>query len=140
MSLADGQTLRGPVPVSAALQVTMEADIAQLDPALTMGFALFNDEGDQLFWSYFTDGPEASWPAIRTGRMVFRCLLPASLLNEGVYRVEMIGGLHHREWFLEPGKSQASVQFELQGGLSESPVWISRRPGILAPHLHWEGN
>jgi lipopolysaccharide transport system ATP-binding protein len=116
----------------------MEAEVAQLDPSLTMGIALFDEEGNQLFWSYFTDGPEAAWPALKTGRVRLGCSLPPSLLNEGIYRVELIGGLHHREWFLEPGKSSVSVQFELRGGLSESPLWIERRPGILAPRLNWE--
>lgn len=138
VSLADGAPLRGPVAVSASVQVSIEADVMELDPSLTMGFALFDDEGNQLFWSYFTDGPEAQWPAIKKGRITLRCALPASLLNEGVYRVELIGGLHHREWFYEPGKSSVSVNFELRGGLSESPLWIERRPGVLAPTLKWE--
>jgi lipopolysaccharide transport system ATP-binding protein len=135
---ADGLPLQGAAPVSESLRLTMEADVEQPDPALTMGFALFDEEGNQLFWSYFTDGPEAERPVLAKGRVRLSCLLPPSLLNEGVYRVEMIGGLHYREWILEPGKSPVAVQFELRGGLSESPFWISRRPGILAPRLRWE--
>ena len=51
---------------------------------------------------------------------------------------ELIGGLHFRKWFFEPGKSVATIYFEIRGGLSESPYWMNKRPGILAPVIKWE--
>lgn len=138
VTTAEGEVLRGAASVSDDLCVMVEGNVERLDSALTIGFALFDGEGNQLFWSYFTDGPQAEWPVLKTGRVVLSCRLPPSLLNEGSYRVELIGSLHFREWILEPGKSDVAVVFELRGGLSESPLWISRRPGILAPRLPWE--
>jgi lipopolysaccharide transport system ATP-binding protein len=59
-------------------------------------------------------------------------------LNEGNYRIELIGGLHFREWLFAPGLNAPHINLTIQGGLSESPYWIARRPGLLAPLLRWE--
>jgi lipopolysaccharide transport system ATP-binding protein len=58
-------------------------------------------------------------------------------LNEGTYRLELIGGLHHRQWFFEPGKSAPQIILNIQGGLSDSPLWTVKRPGLFAPVLPW---
>jgi lipopolysaccharide transport system ATP-binding protein len=52
--------------------------------------------------------------------------------------LEMIGGLHYRAWLFQPNVNAPSVTLTIQGHLSDSPYWISRRPGILAPVLKWE--
>jgi lipopolysaccharide transport system ATP-binding protein len=54
-----------------------------------------------------------------------------------VYRLEVIGGLHHRQWLFEPGVNAPSIYLIIQGGLSDSPVWMIKRPGILAPVMPW---
>ena len=133
----DGAPMQGSAPVHSGVRVELEADIAEYDPALTAGIALFNEEGTILFWSYFNDGPEAFWPKVQAGRLRLACTLPPHFLNEGIYRIEMIASLHFREWILEPGKSTVAVQLELRGGLSDSPYWFIRRPGNLAPVLDW---
>ena len=64
--------------------------------------------------------------------------IPKHLFNEGHYRIELIGGLHFRKWFFEPGKTAPSVSLEIRGGLSDSPYWMVKRPGTLAPIMEWE--
>ncbi|MGH7442289.1 MAG: ABC transporter ATP-binding protein [bacterium] len=137
LCLADGEPLRGAVPVNVELRVELDADIAEPDSSLVAGIAVFDEGGELLFVSHFNDGPETAWPKVQAGRLRLVCVLPAGLFNEGNYRVEMVAGLHYRENILEPGSSPVAVWMRRAGGLSESPYWITRRPGILAPTLSW---
>jgi lipopolysaccharide transport system ATP-binding protein len=130
-------------PVTASVRnderlfAVIRADIRQLDPALCVGFALFNQDSQLLFWSLATDAPEASWPTLRRGMVELRCALPTRFLNEGSYRAELNCSLHCREWLAQPGRNSPAVHFEIRGGLSDSPYWLWARPGILAPEWRW---
>ncbi|MFM8321016.1 MAG: ABC transporter ATP-binding protein [Chloroflexota bacterium] len=134
---SDGQPVALPVRNDAALFIEIEGQIDVPDPSLTVGFAVYDEANRLLFWSYQTDQPEASWPQLSTGRNRLLGELPARLLNEGAYRFDLLGSLHFRQWLFEPGKDVPSFQVEIQGGLSDSPYWIMKRPGILAPVLKW---
>jgi len=139
LSITDrnGITLNEPVSNEASLFVCLEAEISELDSSLTVGFAIYSEEGNLLYWSYQTDSAQDIWPILRRGDNKLMCELPKRMLNEGRYRLEIIGGLHHRQWLFEPGSSKAAVEFVIQGGLSDSPYWLAKRPGILAPVLAW---
>jgi len=134
----DQRPLSTPVRNDEQIYVIIRAKVLQLDPALNMGFALFDQDGRELLWSLTTDGPEEEWPRLEKGQLEMRCALPKRLLNEGSYRVELIASLHHRDWFVRPGHNSPSVGFEIQGGLSDSPYWLYARPGIFAPEWKWE--
>ncbi len=139
LTLDDGTPLRGAAPVSSRIRVELDAEVADPDPSLVAGLAVFDEAGELLFVSHFTDGPERDWPRVEPGMLRLACALPGGLLNEGAYRVEVVAELRCRESILEPGRSPAAVWLRLSGGLSESPYWVSRRPGILAPRLEWRG-
>jgi lipopolysaccharide transport system ATP-binding protein len=133
-----GEPLTAPVRNDEPLFVVIRADIRQIDPALNAGFALFNQDSEQLLWSLTTDGPEERWPKLDRGEVEFRCALPCRFLNEGTFRLELNCSLHHRDWLVRPGHNSPAVHFEVRGGLSDSPYWLSARPGLLAPELKWE--
>ncbi len=135
---ADGRPLDLPAHNDAEMWVEIEGEIEQLDPALNVGYAIYDEENRLLYWSYHTDRAEADWPRLEAGRVRLRGELPRRLLNEGAYRLELIAGLHFRQWLLAPGENAPSINLEIQGGLSDSPFWIAKRPGILAPALRWE--
>jgi lipopolysaccharide transport system ATP-binding protein len=127
------------MPVSNAdeFYVQIEAEIAEIDPALTVGYAIYAEDGTLLFYSYQTDMPEAHWPRLKPGRCVLRSQVPTGILNEGTYRVELIGALHFRKWLFQPAVDAPYVHLTIQGRLSESPHWLAKRPGVLAPVLSW---
>jgi lipopolysaccharide transport system ATP-binding protein len=122
----------------ADLWVQIEADVEVLDPALTVGYAVFSEDGHLLYWSYQTDTSPERWPKLETGRCVIQSRFPRRLLNEGSYRLELIGGLTFRQWLFEPGVNAPSITLTIQGGLSDSPLWMVKRPGLLAPVMQWE--
>jgi lipopolysaccharide transport system ATP-binding protein len=120
------------------LTVVIRMLVKQVDPALSVGFVLYNNNAEVLLWSISTDAAEKDWPTIDVGEIELRCLLPKRLLNEGVYRLEINAGLHHREYICRPGYNTPSISFEIQGGLSDSPYWFNARPGLFAPEWKWQ--
>ena len=135
---AGGRPLSGPVRNDCEMWVEVEAHLEQLDPALTIGYAIYSEDRNLLYWSYQTDQPPKQWPVLTYGRHRLRSRLPSNFLNEGTYRIELIGGLHFREWLFTPGVAGPHIYLTIRGGLSDSPYWIAKRPGLLAPVLAWE--
>jgi lipopolysaccharide transport system ATP-binding protein len=132
-----GNKVSMPVRNDSNVYVQLKGNIDLLDPALTIGYGVFTATGEVLYWSYQTDTAEEKWPLLHKGVCILRGKLPCHLLNEGSYRLELIGGLHFREWLFEPNVNAPSIQIEIQGGLSESPYWMTKRPGLLAPVIEW---
>ena len=131
------QPLQRSVGANERIGVLMEGRIDQLNSSLTVGFAVYAVGGELLFWSLNTDRPPAKWLPLRVGVNRFVAWIPAHLLNEDSYRVEMIASLHFQRWLVQPGVNAPFVTLTVQGGLSESPHWIQRRPGLLSPILDY---
>jgi lipopolysaccharide transport system ATP-binding protein len=138
--IADAQGGCHPIPVSNddEFYVQIEGDIAQPEPSLTVGYAIYAEDGTLLYWSLQTDGDEPAWPKLDRGRCVIRSRVPARFLNEGAYRVELIASLHNRHWIMQPGVNAPQMTLVIQGGLSASPLWVAKRPGVLGPVLAWD--
>jgi lipopolysaccharide transport system ATP-binding protein len=133
----DGRPITHTISRTDEVWLEIECVVGKPDPALTVGYALYSEDGTLLYWTYQTDAGEDSWPQLRRGVNVLRSKLPA-FLNEGEYRAELIASLHCRQWIQEPGKSVAVAAVTIEGGLSESPYWMWKRPGQLAPAITWE--
>lgn len=133
-----GQPLTAPASNDQSLTVVIRMLVKQADPALSVGFVVYTENSDILLWSISTDRPEQEWPRIDTGEVELRCSLPRRLLNEGIYRLEINAGLHFREFICRPGHNTPAIYFEIRGGLSDSPYWLSARPGLLAPEWQWQ--
>jgi lipopolysaccharide transport system ATP-binding protein len=119
------------------LWVNIELMIHNYHPALTIGYALYGEDATLLYWTYHTDGPEASWPKLREGVCRLKSRIPKRFLNEGRYRLELIANIHVAEWLLKPGKEVPTIYLAIKGGLSDSPYWTMKRPGPVAPVMEW---
>jgi lipopolysaccharide transport system ATP-binding protein len=135
---ANGHLVDSPVANDEEVYVSIEGEIETMNTALTIGYAIYSETGELLYWSYQTDGPVHGWPKLERGICVLRSRVPSRILNEGVYRIELIGGLHCQHWISEPAVNAPSVDLVVQGGLSDSPYWLARRPGLLAPINAWQ--
>jgi lipopolysaccharide transport system ATP-binding protein len=127
-----------PFSNSSSIEVQVTGIVLQSDPALNVGFGVYNENDELLFWTFSTDESEERRPKLDTGPLRLRTIVPRRLLNEGAYRVELLASLHCRDWLLEPRRNVPSVTFVIQGGLSDSSFFDVKRPGILAPVLSWE--
>lgn len=132
-----GATLDHPIPGSSDIGVEICVDINHLSPLLNFGCVVIDEHGQHVLWSVTTDKAAENWPELRIGRNVITTRIPAHLLNEGRYRVDFFSSLHGQGWFSEPANTPVGVFLQISGGLSESPYWRSRRPGVVAPVLDW---
>ncbi|BAI62007.1 ABC transporter ATP binding protein [Methanocella paludicola SANAE] len=122
---------------NSEIWINIELEIKELDSALTIGYAIYDESGNLLYWSYHTDVTKNKWPDLKLGMITLRSMIPKRLLNEGIYKIELIGSLHFREWLLQPIINAPSIYLTIQGELSDSPLWMVKRPGILAPVIDW---
>jgi lipopolysaccharide transport system ATP-binding protein len=132
--------ISGPTKNDAPLRVHICGEVRREDTALKIGYAIYNEDGVPLYWSQQTDGRPDSWPVLQRGTCHLKSAIPARLLNEGSYRIELLSSLHCRQWITEPGVTSPSVHLRIQGVLSDSPYWVAKRPGLLAPVLDWEAS
>jgi lipopolysaccharide transport system ATP-binding protein len=134
-----GNPITGGISNSEDFYLCIEGIVQEYDPALQVGFAIYDENGALLFWSFHTDINEKDWSFINDkGYWTFRVHLPKRFLNEGTYRIDIGVALYCRAWLCEPGVKSPSIFLEIQGGLSDSPYWLGRRPGALAPILDWK--
>jgi lipopolysaccharide transport system ATP-binding protein len=134
---ANNMTIEHPISGDRDFGIEICVEIYRLSPLLNFGCVIFDENGNDVLWSATTDKVADKWPELKIARNIFNTKIPAHLLNEGRYRVDLIASLHAQGWFSEPGNTSVSVFLQVSGGLSESPYWRSRRPGIIAPVLDW---
>ncbi len=138
-NILDGNesTLSQTVSNDSEMWVRIEGKVKRADPSLTIGYAIYTENGQLLYWSYHTDEHPQDWPKVKNGNVVLKSRLPKRFLNEGTYRLELIASLHFKQWLCEPSLNPPTVYLKIRGRLSESPHWIMKRPGSLAPVMKW---
>jgi len=67
--IADAQGGCHPMPVSNddEFYVQIEGEISEPNPSLSVGYALYAEDGALLYSSYQTDGAEQAWPPMGAG-------------------------------------------------------------------------
>jgi len=137
VSDGEGNPTKNNISNNEEVWINIEGIFLDADPLITMGYALYNENNILLYWSFQTDSSQEKWPELRQGECILRSKIPSRFLNEGTYRVELIGGIHWRSWFFEPNVNAPSVFFTINGGLSDSPYYYAKRGGILSPIMIW---
>ena len=134
----DGEMLTPPVANDSPISVVIEGEVLKPDSNLQIGYGLFTDDMELLYYSTNLDQPEASWIEWQRGSFRLTSRIPARFLNEGKYRIGFYLSLYRRRWICEPGVKGPMVTFEILGGLSDSPCLVTRRPGYLSPVFEWK--
>lgn len=136
----NGNVLNNPLKRNTDLFIHLEGKVNDKNTLLTIGYALYNfDENDSLvYWSYHTDSLPGHVTRIDQGTVRIRSKIPSSFLNEGRYRVELIGGIHYKQWLFDPYQYTPSIFINIVAPMSESDFWINKRPGIIAPIIKWD--
>lgn len=127
-----------PMKNDETVWLQIDCEINLIDSGLQVGYGIYSDDGHLLYRSYSTDAPERKWPKLKLGRNILRVKIPPRLLNEGSYQIELLSTLYNREWILQPGQNTPNIWMSIQGGLSNSPLWVNKRAGFLAPELEWQ--
>ena len=134
----DGKAISGPVERKDKVWVEIEGFVEVPDPALCVGYALYDQDGTLLYWSYQTDqmdGPD-ELPPLKEN-VCLRARVPLEILNLGDYKLELISSLHCRQWITQPSARAPMVDMSLAGLAYPSSYCLSRRPGSLAVAHLW---
>jgi lipopolysaccharide transport system ATP-binding protein len=132
-----GALLSLPVRNDSDIWVQVEGELKQLDPALLIGYEIFDENETVIYVTSQNDTDQKNWCKPILGLNTMRSRIPSRLLNEGKYRVEFSCVLFNREWLFQPTVNSFSLFLEINGGLSDSPYWMSKRPGVIAPVIKW---
>jgi lipopolysaccharide transport system ATP-binding protein len=136
LSDAKGELLQDSILVSEQAYLDVRFRIKKPDPGVLIGLSLYSEDGTQLLRSFHSDAIPGIPHALESGSHCLRCPLPAGLLNEGRYRIELVVWIGNREYFT--GGRNPALSFMVEGGFSESAFWRDKRSGLLAPTLRWE--
>jgi lipopolysaccharide transport system ATP-binding protein len=132
----DGHDLAMPVENGDKAFVHIELNMKKLHHAFTTGYAIYNSEGTLMYWSYSVDDYDEN-NNVKLGRNVLVGEIPNHFLNEGEYYIYFSASLHFIQWLVNPEVDSPCLKLYIQGGLSESPFWTMKRPGVCAPVLKW---
>ena len=134
---SNGKPAKSSILNNSVNEVLIKGEVLENDPFLEIGYVVYNESGIPVYTTYFYDGPEEDWPKLRKGKLELRSQIPSRYLNEGVYRLDLIVGIRKKIWYIGPGSLGVSINFEIRGGLSDSPIWHTKRLGVTAPVIKW---
>jgi lipopolysaccharide transport system ATP-binding protein len=136
----DGNSMSMPVRNDADIWLRVEGEITEYSPYLQVGYSLY-DERDRLIYSSWTiDSSEENWPIFNKGFCILATKIPKRILNEGTYRIELLLQIRYAatsKITVISREDPVYINYSIQEGLSDSPTWTEKRPGLLAPVLGW---
>ena len=134
----DGKAIAGPVERKDKVWVEIEGVVETPDPALEVGYALYEENGTLLWYSYQTDqmGGDGELPTLR-GRVILRVPIRVDVLNIGTYQLKLFSSLFRREMVVDSARAPI-IFFSLSGRLFPSPYSPEQRWGLLAFGDRWK--
>ena len=132
----DGQELSQPIENGDKAFVRIELNMKKIHHAFTVGYAIYDADGTLMYWSYLTDDYDEK-NNVKPGKNILTGEIPNHFLNEGEYYIYFSASLHFIQWLVNPEEDSPCLKLNIQGGLSESPFWTIKRPGVNAPILKW---
>lgn len=118
------------------MSVSLNIEVLQPHALLTIGFCCYDENDQQVFWTYPSDFGSSN-PYKKAGATTLTFDLPDNL-SQGNYRLQLIGGLHGKEWYYEPGREAPEVGFSVEGPDSPSELYQQKRPTIYVPRIIWQ--
>lgn len=137
MSVLEGANGETSAQFDGTIGLSIEGKVEEEVEGLQIGVMVSTPEGVELFRSFHRDCPRNVERRFEPGTHRLKVVLPARILNEGEYRVELVAMINGQREILAPGKGNPSLPFSIHGGFGRTPYWIQRRPGLLAPELNW---
>jgi lipopolysaccharide transport system ATP-binding protein len=123
---------------SQPIIIEIEFELFYEHNALFIGFDLINQSGVIVLRSCHNHRNGADCPKTTRGLNRFQCIIPAGMLNNGVYFVAPRIGLNFIKWIVF---NEAEVGFEVQMDHYPSRFWnashVMAFPGVIAPCLSW---
>lgn len=116
--------------------VNLLCNVKKVDPFLTVGISVLNDEDYTLFWSIHLEVENPI--SINEGIQKIQILIPTNHYNAGSYRVELIAAIHNQKWLYKPNHNSLAINFSLFNEIEFIDVWASKRQGCLVPSITYK--
>jgi lipopolysaccharide transport system ATP-binding protein len=125
-----------PITVRTAFQIEFEYWNLQPGAYLNLSLHIYNDEGIIVFNA--VPVKEATWKGRAFPVGLFRdvCIIPANLLNDGGYRIELLIVQDDSKVIYEHGDILVfDVQDDVVAGQG---YWYGRGAGVVRPPVEWQ--
>lgn len=122
---------------SRAYRIVIEADLLASDARLILGINLYDAQSQQLIFS--SDVHETGlmpFADIPPGPLAVSARLPAELLWNRSYEIEMYCCFHYAGWVMPPG-NDSRLKFQMFRDNDLNPYSNDTRLGLVAPALSW---
>ncbi len=106
---ARGNTIVGAIPAAEQVYVEMRLRLKKRHRALSFGYSIYNEAGNTVYWTMTTDANDQFANCMNLGDIELSTKIPPRFLNQGLYRLEFMAGLHYTAWFAEPGSTDLAV-------------------------------
>ncbi|MFA6518494.1 MAG: ABC transporter ATP-binding protein [Candidatus Shapirobacteria bacterium] len=133
-----GQLRDMPVRNDDDIWIQIEGECKADDLNINLSNVIYDADNNVVFVSTTYDGDEDSWPKFMKGKIRLLNKIPKHFLNQGEYRIVLTAKFNKGDWIIGLSNDCPTVNLEIQGGLSNSPYWIDRRMGMMAPILEWK--
>lgn len=124
-----------------SLFVKIEFSINKIISNLLIGYCLYDQFGQMLYWSYPSDHSKFDLLNFKIGKSYKNSIyskIPLSILNDGKYNLQLIIGLFNEKAILTRENSDIFVSFEIFGNLNRGEYWIDQRQTVIAPIIEWQ--
>ncbi len=133
-----GALVQNPVRNDDDLWLQVEGTVSQLHRSLALQYTIYNEDDILIYHCSTLDTGKSPFEEAGNGNVTVRTRIPSRLLNEGRYRIDLSVFLHKIQHITQWGKDAPSIAMVIHGGLSDSPHWIEKRAGLLAPMFPWD--
>lgn len=138
---SDNKILDRNISKDSTIQIVFEFYLAKINPNITLGISILNQDEIHLFRSLHTDSNDNINNMLRKGFNKLTCEMPMNLLNEGNYKLIIDGGIYKNSWDFYPFCEKTPyITFTIEGGFIFSKYWQNKRNGVFAPILIWKLN
>ncbi len=122
------------ISVSTPLYLEFEYWNLQPDTVLNLSLHVYNETGVMAFNTTSVGEPNWDGRAFPCGKYRTVCEIPAGLLNDGTYRVELLAVKDRGTVVF---MMEDSLLFEVVEDPSTRAGWMGKWPGVLRPNLSW---
>jgi lipopolysaccharide transport system ATP-binding protein len=132
--LAQGANADGPISVRTPFDITVELDVRR--PDVDIGVYLHCHDGSQnrVFSTGSFFNPALNGVALDSGRYRFACEIPADLLNEGEYTLDVMLVRDRSEVL---ATESSILSFRVHGAPTGIEGWNWPILGVIRPQLQW---
>jgi lipopolysaccharide transport system ATP-binding protein len=123
------------ITVHTPIVIDFEYDNLQAETYLNLSLHLYSAEGVLVLNAVPVNEPKWFGRAYPRGRFRDRCRIPANLLNNGAYRVELLVVRDHSDVLY---RDSSVLEFDVQDVVQTTGTFEGEWSGVIRPALQWQ--